>query len=252
VVDLCEAVAPAASSGAGGSLAEQMSVQCTDGTAAEACIPECGADTHGWILLLNLDGTDTKFSCSLAHGLYSWMGAASEGGYLGADIQSFLSAVISGVAGTYMVTLTENADITTDLTIRPGQDVHISGDPALAAAPLWGSAGFLVQEGGSLALTHMTVEPSLIPWRCHGGLLSLSSMTVPTAMFDASDVQLSGVGSRLRLSAVTIVERPAAGELTGTMVVGVDGSQVVDPPSWGIANPRALEGTGWPCVLGSC
>ena len=80
VVDLCEAVAPAVSTGAGGSLAEQMSVQCTDGTAAEACIPECGAETHGWILLLNLDGTDTKFSCSLAHGLYSWMGAASEGG----------------------------------------------------------------------------------------------------------------------------------------------------------------------------
>ena len=74
-------------------------MQCTDGTAAEDCIPECNAARHGFILLLNLDGDDTNLSCNLAHGLYSWMGAASEGGYLGADdAQSFFSAVVSGAA----------------------------------------------------------------------------------------------------------------------------------------------------------
>ena len=91
-----------------------------------------------------------------------------------------------------------------------------------------------------------------MPWLCYGGLLSLSSMAVPTAMLESADVQLSGAGSRLRLSTVTIPERPAAGELTGTMTVGQDGSQAVDPPNWGIADPRALEGTGWPCVVGAC
>ena len=77
-----------------------------------------------------------------------------------------------------------------------------------------------------------------MPWLCYGGLLSLSSMAVPTAMLESADVQLSGAGSRLRLSTVTIPERPAAGELTGTMTVGQDGSQAVDPPNWGIADPR--------------
>ena len=61
-------------------------------------MPECNAEHHGYELLATIDGTDTKFSCNLAHGLYSWMGAASEGGYLGADAQSFFSAVVSGAA----------------------------------------------------------------------------------------------------------------------------------------------------------
>eukprot|EP01046_Picozoa_sp_COSAG06_P068536 COSAG06_NODE_18268_length_895_cov_1.537688_1_plen_133_part_00 len=42
-----------------------------------SCVPECNLDHHGYELLATtIDGTDTKFSCNLAHGLYSWMGAA--------------------------------------------------------------------------------------------------------------------------------------------------------------------------------
>jgi hypothetical protein len=52
-------------------------------------VPACNAEHHGYELLATIDGTDTKFSCNLAHGLYSWMGAASEGGYLGIDSDSF-------------------------------------------------------------------------------------------------------------------------------------------------------------------
>ena len=74
-------------------------------------MPPCNAEHHGYELLATIDGTDTKFSCNLAHGLYSWMGAASEGGYLGADAQSFFSAVVSGAAGSYIVTLTEDVAI---------------------------------------------------------------------------------------------------------------------------------------------
>jgi hypothetical protein len=156
-----------------------MSVQCTDGTAAEDCIPECGADTHGWILLLNLDGTDTKFSCNLAHGLYSWMGAASEGGYLGADAQSFSSAVVSGAAGSYIVTLTADAGISTDLVIQPGQDVHISGDPALAAAPSWGSGGFTVAARGSLSLVSVQLDAGVTLTVTGGGGLSIARLALP-------------------------------------------------------------------------
>ena len=64
----------------------------------------------------------------MAHGLFSWMGAASEGGYLGSDSASFFSAMVSGVAGSCIVMLTADAGIGADLVIQPGQDVHISGD----------------------------------------------------------------------------------------------------------------------------
>jgi hypothetical protein len=30
-------------------------------------------------LLLNIDGNDSKLSCELHHGLYSWMGEATDG-----------------------------------------------------------------------------------------------------------------------------------------------------------------------------
>ena len=73
----------------------QYHAECTSAEIA-SCVPPCNVEHHGYELLATIDGTDTKFSCNLAHRLYSWMGAASEGGYLGADAQSFLSAVVSG------------------------------------------------------------------------------------------------------------------------------------------------------------
>ena len=33
------------------------------------CVPHCNATTHGFELLATIDGSDTKFSCSVAHGL---------------------------------------------------------------------------------------------------------------------------------------------------------------------------------------
>jgi hypothetical protein len=115
----------------------QYHAECTSADVA-SCVPECNAEHHGYELLATIDGTDTKFSCNLAHGLYSWMGAASEGGYLGSDSASFFSAVVSGAAGSYIVTLAGDAGIGTDLVIQPGQDVRISGDPSLAVPPSWG------------------------------------------------------------------------------------------------------------------
>eukprot|EP01045_Picozoa_sp_COSAG04_P018253 COSAG04_NODE_1675_length_5968_cov_2.264270_5_plen_670_part_01 len=137
--------------------AHEYQVACRSADVA-SCVPPCNPEHHGYELLATIDGTDTKFSCKLAHGLYSWVGAASEGGYLGSDFASFFSAVVSGAAGTYIVTLTEDAEIGTDLTIRPGQDVRISGDPGLNETPGWGTGGFTVEERGSLSLTGVTVN----------------------------------------------------------------------------------------------
>ena len=56
----------------GSSLAHQLNLQCTDAFAsAEDCVPPCNAEYHGYMLLLNFDGDDSKFSCNLAHGLYA-------------------------------------------------------------------------------------------------------------------------------------------------------------------------------------
>jgi hypothetical protein len=136
---------------------QQYHAVCTSADVA-SCVPPCNAEHHGYELLATIDGTDTKFSCNLAHGLFSWMGAASEGGYLGSDSASFLSAVVSGAAGSYIVTLTADAGIGTDLVIEPGQNVRVSGDPGLAVAPSWGSGGFVVSERGSLALTYVALS----------------------------------------------------------------------------------------------
>ena len=49
---------------------------------AVTCVPACNAEHHGFELLTTIDGSDTKFSCNLAHGLFSRMGVASTYGQL--------------------------------------------------------------------------------------------------------------------------------------------------------------------------
>jgi hypothetical protein len=83
---------------AGGGGVEQYHAECNS-VDAVTCVPACNAEHHGFELLATIDGSDTKFSCNLAHGLFSWMGAASMGIYLGDDFASFFSSVISGATG---------------------------------------------------------------------------------------------------------------------------------------------------------
>eukprot|EP01046_Picozoa_sp_COSAG06_P002462 COSAG06_NODE_87_length_24962_cov_107.553795_29_plen_433_part_00 len=295
--------------------------------------------------------------------------AQTDGGYLGADFETFFSAVTSGAAGLYVGTLLEDAGISTDLTITPGQTVSVSGDPSLPQAPSWGDGGFTVQErgslalagvavagavsvlaGGSLSLASMAVDASMLEivegtlslsgstlsgslsasdgssvslGGCGGQLtglsvidssfamdasstttlggtislsnagaialqdktlqglgaqlkvtggtqlslsgctledsvrlrtftdssLSLASMAVPAAVLGAAVAQLSGAGSTLRLAAVTVPELPDAGELTGTMTVGADGSKATDPPRFGQQNPGIFTVSSGPCAV---
>jgi hypothetical protein len=103
---------PGSSSGGGSSALQEYHAVCSSAAIGD-CVPICNATHHGYELLATIDGTDTKFSCNLAHGLYSWMGAASEGGYLGADTFAFFSAVVSWAAGAYLVTLAQDAEVST-------------------------------------------------------------------------------------------------------------------------------------------
>eukprot|EP01051_Picozoa_sp_SAG22_P014072 SAG22_NODE_1659_length_3873_cov_11.321940_1_plen_483_part_10 len=80
--------------------AQMFMVMCPAGLPADDCIPLCEEETHGFLLLLNIDGTDTTLTCSLSNLLFSWVGAAALGGYIGSDVKAFLSAVLSGASGT--------------------------------------------------------------------------------------------------------------------------------------------------------
>ena len=166
VVQLCMAAdgssAPGSSGGSSlpfpvnGSLAQQLNVQCTDGTAAVDCIPECNAARHGFILLLNIEGNDSKLSCELHFELYSWIGAASDGGYIGTDFGSFFSAVVAGAAGTYFSTLTESHHVHTDLSCQPGQAVFMNRRRPLPGLRAYLGQRWLHGRRGRLALAELS------------------------------------------------------------------------------------------------
>jgi hypothetical protein len=53
--------------------------------------------------------------------------------------------------------LTEDAGVSTDLNIQPGQRVIISADAGLAEAPRWGSGDFRLAEMLSLAVRYLAI-----------------------------------------------------------------------------------------------
>ena len=101
--------------------------------------------------------------------------------------------------------------------------------------------------GTQLSLTGCTLDVSVSLTMSSGGSLSLASMAVPGAVLGVVEAQLSGAGSTLRLSAVTLPEQPEVGELKGTMTVEADGSKTIDPPAFGQTVPfLVLSG---PCTV---
>eukprot|EP01043_Picozoa_sp_COSAG02_P061310 COSAG02_NODE_8214_length_2656_cov_2.452269_1_plen_249_part_10 len=121
----------------------------------------------------------------------------TDGGYLGLDFEAFFSAVVSGAAGIYVVTLTADAGIGTDLVTEPGQDVRISGDPGLVVAPSWGSGGFAVAERVQLSLSYLVLsESGAITFVGSGGTIGLASLALPatvlTALIDTAKI-MAGV-----------------------------------------------------------
>eukprot|EP01050_Picozoa_sp_SAG11_P016529 SAG11_NODE_2265_length_3604_cov_1.956646_2_plen_673_part_00 len=122
------------------------------------CVPQCNRLTYGFLLSIEIDGRGTVMTCNVIDLLYAWVGQASLGGYIGAIFEAFFSSVISGAAGTYMIKMTKNQTVHTDLTIEPGQVVVINGDRALPQPPTWGSGSFTVGESASLSLGHMQID----------------------------------------------------------------------------------------------
>jgi hypothetical protein len=125
------------------------------------CVPQCSALTYGFLLSISIDGRGTVLNCNNIDGKFSWQGQASLGGYIGADILSLVSSIVSGAAGTFLGTVTEDAGVLVDLAIKPAQLVLLVGLRSLVAAPAWGSGSFTVQERGSLTLEYIRLEGAI-------------------------------------------------------------------------------------------
>ena len=114
---------------------------------------------------------------------------------MGVDVRTFESAIVSGAPGVFSLLLFEDAGIETDLVVRPGQRVSVSGDASLPRPPRWGSGGFTVQQRGSLTLRSVTVSSGLSVTNGGNAALTacggqLTSLTVTTL---GGSVSLSNV-----------------------------------------------------------
>jgi hypothetical protein len=258
--------------GGASSAVTKFMVTCLPGEILDNCIPTCEASTNGDVLMLTQNGNDMRLLCTLSNFLYSWVGAAALGGFLGQNVAAFVSAVISGAAGAYVLTLTEDANVGTDLAIQPGQNVIISGDIGLAEAPSWG-IGFIIQQYGSLSLSHLslkshimfagevnlhrvTLEPtaSLLMKDRSLTLLSMSTMVVPLRMVSALYRQtlVRELGSGLRFHAIILQEDSTlANKISGSVTVQADGTAVYPPAllhQMGFGTPTFVVESG-PCTL---
>eukprot|EP01049_Picozoa_sp_SAG25_P002056 SAG25_NODE_102_length_15486_cov_22.883278_3_plen_607_part_00 len=185
VVVMCRAAAPGGGSTAGGSsLAHEFNLVCS-GSTVDSCVPVCSAALRGDLLLMNLNGEDSKYSCELHHGLHSWVGAATDGGYLGSDVRAFVSAVLSGAAGYYALALTGDAGVGTDLVIRPGQDVHVAG-----GGFNWGAGGLLVSDQAKLSVSNLLIPGYVAAG--NGGELTLRRVTVAGTTVNSYEVNANG------------------------------------------------------------
>eukprot|EP01050_Picozoa_sp_SAG11_P011208 SAG11_NODE_1173_length_5602_cov_35.121933_6_plen_493_part_00 len=133
-------VPPSPSPAGGAEIAQEFRRVCTTANLT-ICVPQCNRLTYGFLLSIEIDGRGTVMTCNVMDMLYAWVGQASLGGYIGEVFAAFFSSVVSGAAGTYMITLREDHDVRTELTMRPGQVVVISGDRSLQQPPTWGEGG---------------------------------------------------------------------------------------------------------------
>ncbi|MEC7000409.1 MAG: hypothetical protein VXX04_01080, partial [Actinomycetota bacterium] len=207
----------------GSSVVHLLNLECTDDS-TENCVPPCNVEYHGFILLLNIDGSDSKYSCNLAHGLYSWLGEASQGGFIGSDLRAFLSSILSGSAGTYATQVAADVrrlEIDTDVIMRPGQKVRVVTDIEGSLAD-WGSGTITVQDQASLELigvrvtTRITIDHGSASFR--GCDLRLQEpLVVPKGANDNKMTTLSFEDTVLNVAPITA---GTFAQLTPGIVVG--------------------------------
>ena len=153
------------------------------------------------------------------------------------------TASLTGCTGQLTgLTVTDSAfSMDASLTITLGGSISLTNSGAVTLQDKTFEDGTSLTVGGGtqLSLSGCSLGSSTITMNS-GGSLSLASMAVPANVLRAAEVQLSGAGSSIQLSAVTMPEAPAVGKLSGTMTVEADGSKTSDPPRTGRGRPRRL------------
>ena len=148
-----------------------------------------------------------------------------------------------------MCTLTADAGISTDVVIRPGQQVLLTGGPGLAVAPSWGSGSFTVQENAALTLAGVRLGQFVT--RCivtGGGSLTLMDLGLPAEALTAIVTRLNGAGSSLTLVSVTVPGNANIGALTGTVTSDDYGGRTINPQNLNGAGALLMVLSG-PCEL---
>eukprot|EP01051_Picozoa_sp_SAG22_P008459 SAG22_NODE_645_length_8202_cov_5.985684_1_plen_288_part_10 len=110
---------------------------CPAGLPADDCIPLCEEATNGFLLLLNVNGEDTKLTCELHHGFFSWLGGASDGGCIGDDVAACSSSINSGAAGNYVLRLLASAVGAASLILMSEQNLVVHNGAASSRAVVW-------------------------------------------------------------------------------------------------------------------
>ena len=177
----------------GAEAVQEFRCECGSSADISTCIPVCDESIHGFELLLTIDQSDLRVSCKLHFGLYSWAGAVSEGSYFGDDVKLFMSMLVSGAGGRYILKLRVSPNVGTLVTIQLNQEVHISGDRALPSAPRWGTGALEIEEGGSLALDYIALiggadysdASARLTVRTGGRLSVVDSQMVPAGAGDS-------------------------------------------------------------------
>jgi hypothetical protein len=139
--------------GAGAHAVQEFAMVCPDMVSTHNCVPKCRESINGDMLLLNIDGDDTKMTCELhQHTLYSWMGAAGDGGFIGHDHAAFISSVLSHAPGIFSLIVSDSIEVGTAVDMVAGQSATIIGEAE--APPVWtysgSGAAFAIGPGAEL------------------------------------------------------------------------------------------------------
>ena len=183
-------------------------------------MPQCSPEHHGFELLATIDGTDTKFSCNVAHGLYSWMGAASEGGYIGSDAFAFLSAVLSHAAGTFVCQVILSTEVSTAVDLITGQGATLTGGLSTVWTFRGEGAAFSVGAQASLEIHSMAVAAtSGLAFRIDAGAgLSTSTVQLQATGSAAGPISCRQLGMAMGMDGLTCDQLSA--DESGTVSVG--------------------------------
>eukprot|EP01050_Picozoa_sp_SAG11_P002791 SAG11_NODE_145_length_14811_cov_24.558931_9_plen_1225_part_00 len=205
--------------------ANMFMATCPQGLPADDCIPMCEEAVNGYLLLLNVNGEDTKMTCELHHLLYSWVGGAADGSYIGEDVLAFISAVLSHAAGIFALAFGPSTTTGTAVDLVSGQSAKIAAAPS-ASFVTWtytgSGAAFQIGAGATLQMNQiMVVAASGLAFRLDPGS-SLSGNPRLDSGPISCGVLATGIGS----SALDCTQDDATGSimLTGPTIVSTSGT----------------------------